>query len=285
MKLILSRKGFDSSAGGCPSPVFPDGSCYALPIPDPRSPVAYRDIDYQGMNVGTLVRNLTGDRRAGLRGAHLDPDLIANVKPRADGWKPCLGQTGSAQSHLARQGVGEGDLFLFFGLFRPVERHRRRWRFRPGSKAFHGLWGWLQIDDVHAIDELAPGQLPWAADHPHFHGVPDPRNTLYVAGSNLILDGRDTGHAGAGVFPAITERYRLTAPDARMTTQWLLPEFFYPASEKTAMTYHQKMERWSMAESGYYLRSAARGQEFVLDVAGQQAALEWVNSLLNGVNT
>ncbi len=69
-----------------------------------------------------------------------------------------------------------------------------------------------------------------------------------------------------------------------MTTQWRLPEFFYPASEETAMTYHQKMERWSMSDSGCYLKSAARGQEFVLEVAHQPAAMDWVNSLLKGVN-
>lgn len=28
-----------------------------------------------------------------------------------------FGQTGAAQSHLANNGVGIGDLFLFFGLF------------------------------------------------------------------------------------------------------------------------------------------------------------------------
>ena len=27
-KLILSRKGFDSKAGGCPSPIFPEGTFY-----------------------------------------------------------------------------------------------------------------------------------------------------------------------------------------------------------------------------------------------------------------
>ena len=32
-KLILSRKGFDTQAGGKPSPVFPDGSMFSLPIP------------------------------------------------------------------------------------------------------------------------------------------------------------------------------------------------------------------------------------------------------------
>ena len=33
MKLILSRKGFDSQSGGCPSPIFPNGTLYSLPIP------------------------------------------------------------------------------------------------------------------------------------------------------------------------------------------------------------------------------------------------------------
>ena len=32
-KLILSRKGFDSGSGGCPSPIFPDGTVFSLPIP------------------------------------------------------------------------------------------------------------------------------------------------------------------------------------------------------------------------------------------------------------
>ena len=32
MKLILSRKGFDSTAGGVASPIFPGGEMYSLPI-------------------------------------------------------------------------------------------------------------------------------------------------------------------------------------------------------------------------------------------------------------
>jgi len=34
MKIILSRKGFDSSYGGCPSPILPDGTLLSLPIPE-----------------------------------------------------------------------------------------------------------------------------------------------------------------------------------------------------------------------------------------------------------
>jgi len=36
MKLILSRKGFDSTYGGYPSPILPDGTLLSLPIPNRR---------------------------------------------------------------------------------------------------------------------------------------------------------------------------------------------------------------------------------------------------------
>ncbi|CAI8922445.1 hypothetical protein EMIT0158MI4_310005 [Burkholderia ambifaria] len=40
------------------------------------------------------------------------------------GWRPALGQTGAAQGHLSNNGVGAGDVFLFFGWFRQVEKSR-----------------------------------------------------------------------------------------------------------------------------------------------------------------
>ena len=33
MKIVLSRKGFDSACGGVASPIFPDGGYVSLPIP------------------------------------------------------------------------------------------------------------------------------------------------------------------------------------------------------------------------------------------------------------
>ena len=44
MKLILSRKGFDSSYGKVPSPIFPDDRMLSLPIPDKSSVIKYSDI-------------------------------------------------------------------------------------------------------------------------------------------------------------------------------------------------------------------------------------------------
>jgi putative DNA base modification enzyme with NMAD domain len=284
LKLILSRKGFDSSAGGCPSPLFPDGRGYALPIPDRRSRIPYGDIQWRGQSVGTLIRNLTGDPRARQRKAHLDPDLIVDSLPRKQGWRPCLGQSGSAQGHLKKQGVGEGDLFLFFGLFQAVEKQQGRWRFRRDSKPFHGLWGWLQIGEVHAIDQLSDGQLPWAGYHPHFHGEADSANTLYVASEQLELAGQEVGCNGAGTFDQMTFKHRLTAPQARTTTEWQLPACFYPESAADAMTYHQNMDRWARNEPGCSLKSAARGQEFVLDAAHKPEVLNWVKTLLQGAD-
>ena len=117
MKLILSRKGFDSSAGKKPSPIFPEGTMLSLPIPDKASTITYKDIAGNACaSVGELVQDLA--KISPTHRAHLDPDLSAHSIPRADGWRPLFGQEGAAESHLENQGVGPGDIFLFFGLFR-----------------------------------------------------------------------------------------------------------------------------------------------------------------------
>lgn len=280
MKLILSRKGFDSSAGGCPSPVFPDRSFYTLPIPDPRSRIAYRDIDHPGLNIGRLVASLTGNRRGGTRKAHLDPDLIADAYPRKTGWQPCLGQTGAAQGHLRKQQVGVGDLFLFFGLFRDVEKQGRSWRFVQQARPFHALWGWLQVGEVHRIDDLAEEDLPWARYHPHFHGQEDGNNTLYVASEQLHLGSQPVGLPGGGVFDSIQDRLRLTAAEASSTTQWRLPSCFFPESAETAMSFHSNLARWTRDGGFCQLRSASRGQEFVLDTINNPGVVSWLKEIL-----
>lgn len=280
MRLILSRKGFDSSAGGCPSPWFADGRAYALPIPDARSRLRYRDIEHQGVNVGDLVVGLTGDPGRRDDGAHLDPDLIAGDYPRQPGWRPLLGQTGTAQSHLRNQGVGEGDLFLFFGLFRAAEQSTDGWRFVRGAKPFHGLWGWLQIGAVVSVDELAPDALPWVRYHPHLQQATDRNNTLYLAAERLRLPGLDTDIAGAGTFARMQPPHRLTAPQAPSPTHWRLPRAFFPGPEQTPLSYHYNRDRWHLADDHCDLRCAARGQEFVLDTTAYPGVQAWLAELL-----
>src|SRR5688572_14147554 len=88
MKVILSRKGFDSSAGGTASPIMSDGTMLSLPIPDKSSPIRYHDITLMGRSLGDLVPAITRGRIKPHFGAHLDPDLIASAHPRQPGWRP-----------------------------------------------------------------------------------------------------------------------------------------------------------------------------------------------------
>ena len=94
MRLILSRKGFDSASGECPSPHLPDGSLLSMPIPDRSSPVRYADLCLNGRNLGDLVERCRAARSA-LDGAHLDPDLRPDWLPRAAGWRPSLARGAS----------------------------------------------------------------------------------------------------------------------------------------------------------------------------------------------
>jgi len=280
VRLILSRKGFDSSAGGCPSPVLPDGSLCVLPIPDPMSPIRYDDIAFGSRRLGKIARDLSGGRVRGGSGAHLDPDLVAGALHRQPGWRPLLGQTGSARGHLNNQGVGVGDLFLFFGVFRRAEMVRRRWRFVPGTLPFHAIWGWLQVGQVRAVDELPPEALPWARYHPHFSRGPDPGNTLYVASDRWQLPGYRPALPGSGVFHQLEEQLMLTDPDARLPTRWRLPAGFFPGPGRPALSYHLNEDRWRLQPPWCYLTSAARGQEFVLDLDAYPDVLPWIASLI-----
>lgn len=280
MRIILSRKGFDSASGGFPSPILPDGRLCSLPIPDALSAVRYGDIDYEGINLAELIGQLDGKNDWSTRGAHLDPDLRSGALPRGAGWKPILGQSGSAQGHLRNEGVEVGDLFLFFGSFRAVEQANDVWRFSPGHKPRHVIWGWLLVGEILKVDELPPDALPWARYHPHFAYGRDPGNTLYVAADRLCLDAQSRISSGSGIFPVFDDCLVLTADDAKLQTQWRLPAFFAPSETSLGLSYHRNPGRWANEGSLCRLSSVYRGQEFVFDVGNNQAPLDWLSTLL-----
>ncbi|EAR10413.1 hypothetical protein [Reinekea blandensis] len=282
MRLILSRKGFDSSAGGCPSPILPDGRLLSLPIPDTQSDICYRDVQLQGQSIAKWVNNLTGKPRFAQQGAHLDPDLREDALPnRHQEWHGILGQHGAAQSHLMNESVDCGDLFLFFGLFRPIEMVKRRWRFVPGVPARHVIWGWLQIDSIVSVDSLAPNALPWTRYHPHHRYPPDPTNTLYLARQSLTLNGQPTPHRGFGIFNDLSSGRTLSHPEHRTPSDWILPLCFAPRPDEPALSYHRNPSRWQIGKTGCSLRAAARGQEFVLGKQATKKSLPWIERLFN----
>ena len=281
VKIILSRKGFDSSTGGIASPLFSDGTLLSLPIPDPQGTVTYGALHWGQHAVGDLVATLTRGRLDHDARAHLDPDLYGPLCPRQPGWRPLFGQDGAAQSHLQNQGVGVGDLFLFFGWFRAVTQHGAHYRFVKAAPDQHLLYGWLQVGTVLTNTQLTQATPPWAMTHPHCVGGRGPRNTVYLASAQLTLGGCTTALPGAGYFAGYREIRCLTAP-GRLRTQWRLPRWFYPAAGKPPLSYHTDLTRWSCDDEHAYLGSAMRGQEFVLDTVYYPEAVPWAMALLQG---
>ena len=277
MKLILSRKGFDSQSGGCPSPIFPNGTLYSLPIPHDQSEVTYGDLWHGDTNIGEMVADLTCNRIGSKVHAHLDPDINHVAYPRQEGWQPLFGQSGAAQGHLDNQGVQIDDLFLYFGLFRKVEKISGRWCFVKGAPRQHILWGWLQIGEIHKVDELAKDELPWTCYHPHRHlsRDKDPTNTLYIASCGLHL-GDGSIAQGAGCYLKFHERLVLTNPNGSGVTDWRLPRCFYPDNGNSPLTYHPKLDRWRHDDRYTYLQNASRGQEFVLDLDQYPDVTDWL---------
>lgn len=287
MRLILSRKGFDSAVGGVASPIFPDGAMTSLPISLADAPKTYAEIAKgPGGRLGLIVADLTRGAVTGASAAHLDPDLDPAALPRRLGWRPAFGQTGAAATHLARCGVGAGDVFLFFGWFRAVEKRGGGWRYRAGAPNLHVAFGWLQVGEAVAVDQRGPALLqekPWLADHPHLFFGSDPRNVIYVAAERLVLPGyEDTGLPGAGEIGRFHPRLALTCPDGPGRSTWRLPAWFGPGEGRPALTYHGDPHRWTPHGEDVRLKVVGQGQEFVLDCGNRPCAAAWIMHMIGG---
>jgi hypothetical protein len=300
--LIFSRKGFDSSFGGRPSPRLPDGRLVSMPIPEPHSPITYGNsmiqpgLSYAGLLAKLGISYLTKPHGGGLPrlpvtadlGAHLDPDLRASARPRPAGWRPLFGQSEAAQRHLSRQGVGVGDVFVFFGWFRDAEDNHGQYRYaRPHPSGgntprpcpdYQAIWGWMEIGEVLPACAFAE-RHPWAADqHPHLIASLASHNpwanTMYMAAPHFS---QDPCLPGAGTMH-YSQASRLTAPDARSRRWWSLPDCFHPLHTSRPMTYHPP-GAWSPPDGGrVILRSACIGQEFVVPM--NDGITAWLKALI-----
>ena len=267
MRIILSRKGYDSASGGIPSPIFPDGALCSLPIPSTDT-AHLKDVRFQGRPLDAIVEQLAGPDVAG-RGVHLDPDLDFDARLRQPGWLPCFGQVGASQAHLARRSIGPDDLFLFFGWFREVEMDNGGLRYRRDAPDIHCLFGWLQVGAIYRLGMAEASPPQWASDHPHVSGAErylseGANNALYVASERLRLPGLRRPVSGGGAFRHFDPRLQLTAP-GRKRSIWRLPASFRPKTGLPPLSYHSDARRWSEDADGILLQTVGRGQEFVLD--------------------
>jgi len=204
MRIVLSRKGFDSSAGGRPSPIV-GGRPVSLPIPTSRrSRTTYADL-----GLAELVQGVTRQRIRGDSLCHDDP-MFANGRC----W---FGQCGAAQGHLRRHNVGIGDVFLFFGLFADA----------TGGVRHHRIFGYMKVACAGPPDAVRghPDWIEPPRPHPHFDGEWNANNTLY--------------HGPAAVARKATPTLRLTAEGGPVNL-WNVP----PWLRRFGLTYHDQAARW-----------------------------------------
>lgn len=238
MKISFSRKGFDSAAGGAPSPII-GGRPISLPIPTQhRSQTTYDDV-----GLGQIVSQATRGKVAGSDLCHRDPMF-------QDG-RCAFGQIAAAQSHLANQEFGIGDVFLFFGLFADEscgERH-------------HRIFGYLRVSEAISLG-AEPACPPcfngFEHRHPHTLGTWNDNNTLYFGRGNVART--------ASRNPRLSK--------AKSVGYWHIPDWL-PAA---GLSYHSNPLRWAVDGE---LKACARGQEFVTgDIAGNVKACRWVNDVI-----
>ena len=293
MKLILSRKGFDSSAGGYPSPIFPDGAMLSLPIPSKSdsscySSIKYHDLTYydimKGLNqqfkVNAQKTELTKDTKC-----HVDPDLVrSTLGNRPKGWRPSFGQVGAAGGHLINQNVEPGDIFLFYGLFRHVIQKKKGsgYEYAKGADPIHVIFGYLQIDQIFEVNTKfnAPS---WLNGHPHLIARRRvwKNNTIYVGRKKLKLS--DIDLPGAGVFPLFDRKYQLSAP-GKLKSTWRLPKWMDLTLGNITLTYHPNKSRSTNDGRYAYLQSTARGQEFVMTCNRPFLMNNWLKGLFEHSN-
>lgn len=204
MRIVFSRKGFDSASGGGPSPII-DGRPVSLPIPSG----GHSRTSWADLGLGDYVEHAS-------RGRHKAGDLCHHDPIFTDRGECLLGQCGAAQTHLANRGVGVGDWFVFFGLFQTA-----------GEPPHHRIFGYLHVAEIFDLTDCAAAvrQELTALDHPHVIGLHARNDTIY----------RGPGKVATAASPEL----RLTVPEGPPSI-WRRPEWL----RKGELSYHDRADRW-----------------------------------------
>lgn len=338
MKVIFSRKGFDSSYGGYPSIILPEemgSKMISFPIPEAgtreknKETGKYENITSVGIrgmgaedikymlddspifSLGEiLIDNLklkddeiknpaNGSKKTKIVDSifHYDPQIQKIV----DGNDyAAFGQSGAAAGHLLNQEIRRGDVFLFFGTFRPTEIKKdgdKKTINYTKEKDFHALWGYMIVDDIFLIDAKNSSTLkkveynekeelkisecdidklkdyPNLSLHPHFDNkekykvINKKQETKYI--TNLIICSKK-GRFGTFNY---TGKQKLTREGKDMSKRhWKLDHCF----EGKKFSYCGSVYKDNNA---FCLDSASIGQEFVVDNSDGKLN-DWLKEIL-----
>ena len=260
-RIILSRKGFDSSSGKTASPIFSDNKIFSIPIPSKvPSPHRYSDLEIHGISGNTALKEASVSSVASTDYCHFDPDLRTGIG--------LFGQANSSQSELRNREVGKNDLFLFFGWFK---------RFHLKERDTHHLFGWLQIKDVLTSDIDIKNYLKERGlTHPHGFGTKSgyPNNALYIGREKMSLTERRGEIPGFGIF-------KKTSPDlvlseiGKTRSHWKFPKRYFSKSKNLFLN----RLKWDNDED-CTLKCKGQGQEYVLNAEDNPKIIAWALSLI-----
>jgi len=265
VKIIFSRKGFDTSSGGVPSPII-DKVPISLPIPTNTDPSNTR---YCDINLGGIVEDLSNGKIRSTDKCHKDPDLELGA----------FGQDGAAQTHLKNQGVGAGDLFLFFGLFQKAHEQAGVFKYQTGSKPEHRIFGWLQVG---TIVNLRSDGKSFSKTHPKYEAHPhllvdwmekEKDSSLYLPPDQLNIL-REHGLPGFGKFSAENSNTLLSS-NSSSCSLWKVPDWLNIARKGCGLSYHKNKALWRNDT----LQTVGRGQEFVSDPKEDERLIHWLVEL------
>lgn len=266
MKIILSRKGFDSSSGQQPNPILPDGTLLSLPIPsDEDSFNTFSSLQWKGMSYYEIIKSLNPKSKWMPNShCHLDPDLRMDVRERSFGWKPAFGQVNAALTQLRNANVGLSDIFLFFGWFRQTEWIDGSLRYVRQAPNQHIIYGYMQIGDIIEKEDNIP---EWLREHPHTSYKKTwnkGKNAIFLPTDKLSFDKK---LPGCNILDFREDR--VLTKKGCLKSHWNLPSFF----KDVEITHHPNPWRED------YFQSTGRGQEFIMKTTSQ--ILEWTKNIIN----
>lgn len=279
MKVIFSKKGFDSEYGKIASPLLEDGTFLSLPIPQKTDKLCYTDIHYNKKTYDEIIFELS---KLGLsyRFAHLDPDLRYESKKRIleeNKWCGLFGQSGPAQGILRNCNIGKGDIFLFYGWFKEAESKNGMYHYKEKSQDFNAIWGYLEIDEIIDTKEKYDKYKsinPDVIDHPHARyfeeNIAIKKNCIYTGAKELFFNKKLSG------FGCIQNKTGKTSPKlteaGKTKSNWMLPNDIFGDIKFDS---HNK----SFDNNGR-VSWKTFGQEFVIDCKKHPKVENWVKNLI-----
>lgn len=301
MKIIISRKGFDTTYGGRPSPILPDGTILSLPIP---SRGYSSDLLYDGKRKQILIkfRNLQIPHyirekllQKGIKSRHLSSyhHLMTSLFPRAkyklkNSWLNLNGKK-ALYCHL------DPDIYSFirsrppewralFGQVGAAQSHLRNQK--VGKNDIFLFFGWFQETEVingdikykgaiqgkhilfgyFQVEKIIRNQLdkiePWMEYHPHCNeGFWKKNNNTIYVARNELSF--DSNLPGAGYFQ-FSKELQLTESDPSINPNGNLTKWKYEFFPSDCCFSINTNTKYGKNEEYHFFKALEIGQEVVV---------------------